>query len=164
MEAHGKDVLFLRLNVKAVIQRVSEAHVTVGDNTVSSIGRGLLVLLGVENGDSADDARWLASKIAGLRIFEDDGGNMNLSVMDIGGDIIAVSQFTLLASTAKGKRPSFIRAAAPGIAAPLYETFCTLLENETGKKTGRGIFGAHMKVSLLNDGPVTIIIDTRNKV
>lgn len=149
--------------MKLVIQRVENAKVEVDGTVVSSIGAGLMVLVGVENGDTEEDAAWLATKTAGLRIFSDENDNMNLSVTDCAGEIIAVSQFTLLASTAKGKRPSFIHAAMPDEALALYETYCTLLEKKTDSKVQRGVFGAHMKVSLVNDGPVTIIIDSRRK-
>lgn len=135
----------------------------VDSTIVSAIGRGLMVLVGVENGDTEDDARWLAAKTASLRIFDDDRGVMNRSVADTGGDILAVSQFTLTASTRKGNRPSYIRAAGHDLAVPLYSLYCEMLEKVLGKPVGRGIFGADMKVSLINDGPVTIIIDSRMK-
>lgn len=135
----------------------------VDSTIVSAIGRGLMVLVGVENGDTEDDARWLAAKTASLRIFDDDRGVMNRSVADTGGDILAVSQFTLTASTRKGNRPSYIRAAGHDLAVPLYSLYCEMLEKTLGKPVGRGIFGADMKVSLINDGPVTIIIDSRMK-
>ena len=147
--------------MRAVVQRVSQASVTVAGETVSEIGPGLLVLLGVEDGDTAEDADWLAGKIARMRIMEDDGGNMNRSVLDTGGDLIVVSQFTLHASTRKGNRPSFIRAARPEVSEPLYEYFCTASETLLGKPVGRGCFGAMMDVALHNDGPVTIVIDTK---
>jgi D-tyrosyl-tRNA(Tyr) deacylase len=147
--------------MRAVVQRVSQASVTVAGDTIAAIGPGLLILLGVEDGDTAADAGWLAGKIARMRIMEDEGGNMNRSVLDTGGDIIVVSQFTLHASTRKGNRPSFIRAARPGISEPLYGHFCESLESLLGKKVGRGRFGAMMDVALHNDGPVTIVIDTR---
>ncbi|NBW33927.1 MAG: D-tyrosyl-tRNA(Tyr) deacylase [Cytophagia bacterium] len=148
----------------AVIQRVGHASVTVEGVEQSKIGTGLLVLVGVEDADTEEDVYWLAAKIAAMRIFKDDQGVMNLSVKDVGGDIIVVSQFTLHASTKKGNRPSYIKAAKPPIAIPLYERFISVVENELGKKIGTGIFGADMKVNLMNDGPVTIIIDTKNKV
>ena len=144
-----------------MIQRVLESSVGIDGRTISRIGAGLLVLLGVEEGDAAEDVAWLSGKIARLRIFPDDGGKMNRSVTDAGGGIIVVSQFTLHASTKKGNRPSFLRAAVPGISEPLYEQFCAALESESGKPVGRGIFGAEMKVALVNDGPVTILIDSR---
>ena len=149
--------------MRAVIQRVKEASVKVDDNITGRIDKGLLVLVGVEDSDTDEDIEWLTKKIAGIRIFDDENGVMNLSVMDIDGRILAVSQFTLMASTKKGNRPSWIRASKGPIAEPMYEKFCQALEKETGKKTEKGIFGADMKVSLLNDGPVTIIMDTKNK-
>lgn len=147
--------------MRLVIQRVSSASVTVGGEVVSEIGRGLLVLVGVENGDTEEDVKWLVGKTAGLRIFDDENGVMNRSVTDIGGEILSVSQFTLTASTKKGNRPSYIRAAGHELAVPLYEKYCEELSKSTGKPVGRGIFGADMKVRLLNDGPVTIMIDSR---
>ena len=149
--------------MRLVIQRVSEASVTVEGECISSIGRGLLVLVGVENGDTEQDAVWLAAKTAALRIFDDEEGVMNRSVVDVDGGLLAVSQFTLTASTRKGNRPSYIRAAGHGLAVPLYERFCQLLSEAAGRPVQRGIFGADMKVRLLNDGPVTIIIDSRLK-
>ena len=149
--------------MRLVIQRVSEASVTVEGECISSIGRGLLVLVGVENGDTEQDAAWLASKTAALRIFDDEEGVMNRSVVDVDGGLLAVSQFTLTASTRKGNRPSYIRAAGHGLAVPLYERYCQLLSEAAGRPVQRGIFGADMKVRLLNDGPVTIIIDSRLK-
>jgi D-tyrosyl-tRNA(Tyr) deacylase len=147
--------------MRAVVQRTLEASVSIGGNTISRIGRGLLVLLGVEDIDDASDVDWLAGKLAKMRIFSDSEGKMNLSVCDAGGDVMVVSQFTLHASTKKGNRPSFIRAAAPGHSEPLYEAFCAAMERETGKAVARGVFGGDMRVSLVNDGPVTIIIDSR---
>lgn len=149
--------------MRAVIQRVLEASVTVEGNPISQIGPGLLVLLGVEDGDGSEDISWLSGKIAKMRIFSDTEGKMNLSVTDIGGEIIVISQFTLHASTKKGNRPSFLRAAAPGSSEPLYEKFCTAMEGDLGKPVGRGVFGADMKISLVNDGPVTILIDSRHR-
>ena len=149
--------------MRLVIQRVSEASVTVEGECISSIGRGLLVLVGVENGDTEQDAAWLAAKTAALRIFDDEEGVMNRSVVDVDGGLLAVSQFTLTASTRKGNRPSYIRAAGHELAVPLYERFCQLLSEAAGRPVQRGIFGADMKVRLLNDGPVTIIIDSRLK-
>lgn len=149
--------------MKAVIQRVSQASVTIEDEKVASIASGLLILIGMEDADTIDDIRWLTSKIANLRIFGDENGVMNLSVKDINGELIVVSQFTLHASTKKGNRPSYIKASKPDIAVPLYEKFVAELEIEVSKKVQTGQFGADMKVSLLNDGPVTIIIDTKNK-
>ena len=149
--------------MRAVIQRVAEACVKVNGRVTGSIGKGLLILVGIEDADTQEDIDWLTKKIVGLRIFDDENGVMNLSVMDIGGSILAVSQFTLMASTKKGNRPSYIRASKGDFAQPMYEKFCLALEQESGKKTEKGIFGADMKVSLLNDGPVTIIMDTKNK-
>ena len=147
--------------MRVVMQRVSEASVTVDGSVISKIGPGLLVLLGVEDGDSPDDGDWLAGKVSRMRIFSDDEGKMNRSVIDAGGGIIVVSQFTLHASTKKGNRPSFLRAAAPVISEPLYERFCKAVENVIAAPVGRGIFGAEMKVALVNDGPITIVIDSR---
>lgn len=149
--------------MRAIIQRVSRASVTIESKTVSEIRTGLLVLLGVEHADTNEDIEWLSRKIVNLRIFNDSGGVMNESVLGIGGDIIVVSQFTLHASTKKGNRPSYIKAAKPDIAIPLYEKFVLQLQLDLGKKVHTGTFGADMKVSLLNDGPVTIAIDTKNK-
>lgn len=147
--------------MRAVIQRVSEAAVVIGGRPVSAIGRGLLVLLGIEAGDAREDGEWLAGKIARMRIFADADDKMNLAVAEAGGGVIVVSQFTLHASTKKGNRPSFIRAAQPELAEPLYEEFCVMLERELGGPVGRGVFAADMKVSLVNDGPVTIVMDSR---
>ena len=149
--------------MRLVIQRVREASVTIGGERVSSIGQGLLVLVGVECGDTEDDMKWLSSKTVGLRIFDDEQGVMNRSVADIGGDILAVSQFTLTASTRKGNRPSYVRAAGHDLAIPLYEKYCESVSAALGKPVGRGVFGAEMQVSLVNDGPVTIIIDSRTR-
>lgn len=149
--------------MRTVIQRVSSASVTIDEKIKSSIGTGLLVLAGFEEADTADDLEWMSAKLVNLRIFSDAAGLMNLSLKDVGGDIIIVSQFTLHALTKKGNRPSFIRAAKPGVAIPLYERFVKLVETELGKIVGTGEFGADMKVSLLNDGPVTIIIDSKNR-
>ena len=149
--------------VRAVVQRVSEASVTVGGEVISSIGQGLLVLLGVEEADDESDAVWLAGKLVNMRIFGDDQERMNRSLLDIGGETLVVSQFTLHASTKKGNRPSFIRAAKPDHSEPLYELFCDLLGEHLGKPVGRGRFGAMMKVALVNDGPVTIVMDTKNR-
>jgi D-tyrosyl-tRNA(Tyr) deacylase len=137
--------------------------VTIDGEVVSSIGIGLLVLLGIEDGDGDDDVAWLAPKIAKMRIFPDEAGLMNLSLTDCGGEAIVVSQFTLHASTKKGNRPSFIRAARPEVSEPLYERFCEALGGEIGKPVGKGRFAADMKVALVNDGPVTIVMDTRNR-
>jgi len=149
--------------MRAVIQRVSEASVTVEGEKISEIGSGLLILLGVEEEDTQEDILWLSAKIGRLRIFADATGVMNKSIKDIDGEAIVVSQFTLYASTRKGNRPSYMKAAKPEIAIPLYEEFVKQLKSEIGKNIGTGLFGADMKVSLLNDGPVTIIIDTKNK-
>ena len=149
--------------MRAIIQRVLESSVSIDSQTVSKIGPGLLIFIGIEDGDGIEDITWLSAKIAKMRIFSDAEGKMNLSITDIGGEIIVVSQFTLHASTKKGNRPSFLRAAAPAISEPLYEHFCSAMEDELGKPAGRGIFGADMKISLVNDGPVTILVDTRAK-
>ena len=149
--------------MRAVIQRVKEASVKVDGKVTGAIDKGLLILVGIEDADTQEDIEWLTKKIVGLRIFDDENGVMNLSVMDIGGGLLAVSQFTLMASTKKGNRPSYIRASKGDYAEPMYEKFCQALEKESGKKIEKGIFGADMKVSLLNDGPVTIIMDTKNK-
>lgn len=149
--------------MKAILQRVSRASVTVSGDKISEIKEGLLILLGIESEDNQGDIEWLCGKISRLRIFGDENGVMNKSILDIGGDAIVVSQFTLHASTKKGNRPSYIKAAKPEISKPLYEKFVFQLEKDLGKKVGTGIFGADMKVDLLNDGPVTIIIDTKNK-
>jgi D-tyrosyl-tRNA(Tyr) deacylase len=149
--------------MRAVIQRVSQASVTIGGEVKSAIGTGLLVLLGVEDADSAEDLEWLTGKIVRLRIFNDQTGVMNRSVQDVGGDIIVVSQFTLFASTKKGNRPSWIRAARPEAAIPLYEQFVVHLTAILGRPVGTGDFGADMKVALTNDGPVTVVIDTKNR-
>ncbi len=148
----------------AVIQRVAEASVTIDGIIKSKIQKGLLVLLGIEETDSDEDIEWLANKIVNLRIFNDADGVMNGSVKDNDGDLIVVSQFTLHASTKKGNRPSYINAAKPEIAIPLYEKFIFVISNALGKPVQTGVFGADMKVRLLNDGPVTIVIDTKNKV
>lgn len=149
--------------MRAVIQRVSNASVTVENKVTGKIGSGLLVLIGIETDDNQEDLSWLTAKLVNLRIFNDADGMMNCSVLDTGGDILVISQFTLHASTKKGNRPSYIRAARPETAIPLYEGFVEQLENLMGKKIETGIFGAMMKVSLVNDGPVTIIIDTKSK-
>lgn len=147
--------------MRAVIQRVLESSVKIDGRTVAEIGPGLMILLGIEEADEASDVEWLAGKIARMRIFADDEGKMNRSVIESGGGVIVVSQFTLHASTKKGNRPSFIRAAEPARSEPLYEEFCRAMERETGGPVGRGEFGADMKVALVNDGPVTIVIDSR---
>ena len=149
--------------MKTVIQRVSCASVTINGKTRSEIGPGLVVLLGVGHEDSKEDIEWLVRKIAGLRVFNDGDGVMNLSVMETGGDIIVVSQFTLMASTKKGNRPSYIGAAGHEKAIPLYEQFCKALSEAIGKPVRTGEFGVDMKVALVNDGPVTICMDTKNR-
>lgn len=149
--------------MRAVIQRVSSASVTIGGSVKSSIGKGLLVLLGVGHEDNMDDIDYLVKKIVALRIFDDAAGVMNVSVTDAGGDIIVVSQFTLMASTRKGNRPSYIAAAGHDKAIPLYDVFCSRLSAALGRPVGTGEFGADMKVALVNDGPVTICIDSKNK-
>lgn len=149
--------------MRALVQRVQHATITINDSDERSIGQGCLVLLGIEEADNTDDARWLAGKIARLRIFADENDRMNQSVIDIGGELMVVSQFTLHASTKKGNRPSWVKAANPQIAKPIYLDFVKLMEAETGKKVITGAFGAYMKIDLLNDGPVTIFIDTKNK-
>lgn len=147
--------------MKAVIQRVSKASVTIDNEQVACIGSGLLILLGIVDEDTQEDIKWLSRKIANLRIFEDEKEIMNHSLLDINGDAIVVSQFTLHASTKKGNRPSYIKAAKPDLAIPLYESFVKQLEFDLGKKIQTGKFGANMKVELLNDGPVTIIMDSK---
>ncbi len=149
--------------MKVVIQRVLESSVSIGGDIHSQIENGLLILLGIETKDNIDDADWLVSKIIGLRIFSDADDKMNLSIQDINGSYMVVSQFTLHASTKKGNRPSYIKAARPEQAIPLYEYFVVQLREKSGKKVRTGIFGADMKVSLINEGPVTIIIDTKYK-
>lgn len=149
--------------MKIVLQRVSQASVTIDEKKVADIQNGLLVLIGIEEADTQEDIDWLVGKIIKMRIFGDENDVMNCSVQDIDGDIIVVSQFTLHASTKKGNRPSYIKAAKPDFAIPMYENFVHSLEKEFNKKVQTGIFGADMKVSLLNDGPVTILIDSKNK-
>lgn len=149
--------------MRTVIQRVSKASVTINGEVKSSIGKGYLVLLGCENADTEEDIQWLAKKICGLRVFDDENGVMNKSILDTGGDILVVSQFTLWASYKKGNRPSYLRAGSHEITVPLYERFCAVLSENLGKEIYTGEFGADMKVELLNDGPVTICMDTKNK-
>jgi D-aminoacyl-tRNA deacylase len=149
--------------MRVVIQRVNGAYVEIENKIKGEIDKGLVVLLGIEDSDTEEDVKWLTGKIARLRIFDDDQGVMNKSLMETDGDILLVSQFTLHASTKKGNRPSYIRAAKPDVAIPLYEKFVQVIEAETGKKPATGIFGANMKVALTNDGPVTIIIDSKNR-
>lgn len=149
--------------MKVVIQRVASASVTIDGNIRSSIGQGLLVLIGIEDADDKNDMEWLSNKIVNLRIFDDEDHVPNIAVKDNGGDILLVSQFTLHAATKKGNRPSYIKASKPDVAIPLYEQMITQLEKDLGKKIFTGTFGADMKVALVNDGPVTIIIDSKNK-
>ena len=149
--------------MRAVIQRVIKAEVKVDGAVIGSCGLGLLMLAGIEEADTDEDAAWLSAKIANLRIFSDSEDKMNLSVKDVNGEMLVVSQFTLHASTQKGNRPSYIQAARPEKALPLFNMFVSMLEKESGKKVATGQFGAHMEVSMVNDGPVTIIIDTKNK-
>lgn len=149
--------------MRLVIQRVAQASVTINEIVKSEIKKGLLIFVGIENSDEIDDIEWLCKKVINLRIFNDNEGIMNRSVLDIKGDILVISQFTLHASTKKGNRPSYIRAAKGDISKPLYEQFCKKLSDELGKPIGTGEFGADMKVRLLNDGPVTILMDTKNK-
>lgn len=149
--------------MRIVIQRVSRASVTIGGETKSSIGKGYLILLGIGADDGEEDIQWLVKKIVGLRVFDDENGVMNRDIRDAGGEIIVVSQFTLMASTKKGNRPSWIKAAPHDISIPLYERFCNVLSDAMGKPVGTGEFGADMQVELVNDGPVTICIDTKNK-
>lgn len=149
--------------MRTVIQRVTHASVSIGGTCKSAIGNGLLILVGIEEADTQEDIDWLCKKIPQLRIFNDEQGVMNKSVLDIAGEVLVISQFTLHASTKKGNRPSYIRAARPQTAIPLYEAFCMKLSQELGKDIGTGSFGADMQVELLNDGPVTICIDSRNK-
>ncbi|MFL1897113.1 D-aminoacyl-tRNA deacylase [Aquimarina sp. 2-A2] len=149
--------------MRVIIQRVSKASVTVEGEVISSIADGLLILLGIEAEDTDVDSKWLSGKISRLRIFADENGVMNRSIQDVDGEAIVVSQFTLFASTKKGNRPSYIKAASTEIAIPIYEGFVNQLELDLGKKVGTGIFGTDMKVNLINDGPVTLLIDTKNK-
>lgn len=149
--------------MRVLIQRVKKASVTVEGELISLINKGLLVFVGICDEDSQEDIEWLTKKIANIRLFDDENGVMNLSVADIGGEVLAVSQFTLMASTKKGNRPSYIKAAKPDISIPLYEQFCNELEIALNSPIKRGIFGADMKVELINDGPVTIFIDSKNR-
>lgn len=149
--------------MRIVLQRVSSASVTVSEKIVGEIQKGLLVLVGIEDADTQEDIDWLVTKITQIRIFGDANEIMNLSVEEVNGDVLVVSQFTLHAATKKGNRPSYIKAARPEVAIPIYEKFVTTLEHKLGKKVPTGIFGADMKVALLNDGPVTIVIDSKNK-
>ena len=149
--------------MRIVIQRVSKASVTIAGKVKSAIGKGYLILLGIEETDSSADVDWLVRKVIGLRVFDDEQGVMNRSIMDAGGEVLVISQFTLFASYKKGNRPSWLRAAKHEISVPLYEEFCQKLSQELGKPVGAGEFGAYMQVELLNDGPVTICMDTKNK-
>ena len=149
--------------MRVVLQRVSSASVTVSEKIVGEIQKGLLVLVGIEDADTQEDIDWLVTKITQLRIFGDVNGIMNLSVEEVNGDVLVVSQFTLHAATKKGNRPSYIKASKPEVAIPIYEKFVSTLEHKLGKKVPTGIFGADMKVAILNDGPVTIVIDSKNK-
>ena len=149
--------------MRIVIQRVSHASVKIGGAVKSAIGQGFLILLGIENSDSQEDIDWLARKVVGLRIFDDEKGVMNRSIQEVGGEVLVVSQFTLMASYKKGNRPSYLRAGSHDVTIPLYESFCTTLSRELGREVKTGEFGADMKVELLNDGPVTICMDNKNK-
>jgi D-tyrosyl-tRNA(Tyr) deacylase len=149
--------------MRIVIQRVSEASVTINNTVHASIAKGFLILVGIEDADSDEDAEWLAAKVAGLRIFDDENGVMNRSIIDINGEVLIISQFTLHALTRKGNRPSYIRAAGHEKAVPLYEHFCKKVSEKTTSDVKKGIFAADMKVALVNDGPVTILIDSKNK-
>ncbi len=154
---------FVILGMRLIIQRVSKASVSIDSKIVGQIQQGFLVLVGIENADQLDDANWLVQKLIGLRVFSDNEGKMNLSVKDILGNILVVSQFTLFASTAKGNRPSFIRSAKPEFAVPMYDYFVNKLKSESGLDIQTGVFGADMQIELVNDGPVTIFIDSKNK-
>lgn len=156
-------MITILINMRIVIQRVAHASVTIDGTVKSAIGRGFLILLGICEEDTAEDVSWLVRKVAGLRVFDDDEGVMNLPITDIGGEALVVSQFTLMASYKKGNRPSWLRAARHETAIPLYESFCRELSEAIGRPVGTGEFGADMKVELLNDGPVTICMDTKNK-
>ncbi|PNE28827.1 D-tyrosyl-tRNA(Tyr) deacylase [Tannerella sp. oral taxon 808] len=149
--------------MRTVVQRVRHASVTIDEQCVASIGQGMLLLVGFEDADEPNDLEWTAQKVANLRIFDDADGVMNRSVKDVDGELLVVSQFTLYASVKKGNRPSYIRAAKPDVAIPLYESFCETMSLQAGREVKTGVFGADMKVSLLNDGPVTIVIDTKHK-
>lgn len=149
--------------MKAVLQRVSEASVTIDGKINGQISKGLMVLVGIEMADTKDDLEWLCRKILNMRIFDDENGVMNRSILDVNGRLLVISQFTLHASTKKGNRPSYIKAAKPDFAIPMYENFVAQLEKDSGQKVETGIFGADMKVALINDGPVTILLDTKNK-
>ncbi len=150
--------------MKVVIQRVLKASVSIGSNSYSAINKGMLILVGIQADDNEEDIQWLSSKICNLRIFDDENGIMNKSILETGGDILAVSQFTLMARTKKGNRPSYIDAAKPEISVPLYEMFVKTLSEVMGKEVKTGVFGADMKVELINNGPVTILIDSKNRI
>ena len=154
---------FVILGMRLIIQRVSKASVSIDSKIVGQIQQGFLVLVGIENADQLEDVNWLVQKLIGLRVFSDDEGKMNLSVKDVLGNILVVSQFTLFASTVKGNRPSFIRSAKPDFAVPMYEYFINRLKSESGLDIQTGIFGADMQIELVNDGPVTIFIDSKNR-
>ena len=149
--------------MRVLIQRVKRASVTIEETLKSQIGEGMLILVGIEEEDTDEDISWLVKKCTNLRIFDDEQGVMNRSILDTGGEVLAVSQFTLMASTKKGNRPSYIRAAKPEISIPLYESFCQAMETALNKPIGTGVFGADMQVELINDGPVTIFIDSKNR-
>ena len=163
MKALAIFALLRKDNMRVLIQRVKRASVTVDNELISEIEKGLLVFVGICDEDNSEDIEWLTKKISNIRLFDDENGVMNLSVTDIGGEVLAVSQFTLMASTKKGNRPSYIKAAKPEISIPLYEQFCNEMEITMNKPIKRGVFGADMKVDLLNDGPVTIFIDSKNR-
>lgn len=150
-------------SMRALLQRVSSASVDIDDQSISSISAGILVLLGIEDADDESDIAWLCQKISQMRIFSDSDGKMNLSLLNVGGDILVVSQFTLHTSTKKGNRPSFLKAAHPSKSEPLYQAFCTAMESAIGKPVARGVFGADMRIALVNDGPVTIWLDSRDR-
>lgn len=150
--------------MKVVIQRVLKANVSIGGNSYSTINKGMLILVGIQADDNKEDIQWLSSKICNLRIFDDENGVMNKSILETGGDILVVSQFTLMARTKKGNRPSYIDAAKPEISVPLYEMFVKTLSEAMGKEVKTGVFGADMKVELINNGPVTILIDSKNRI
>lgn len=149
--------------MRVIIQRVRNASVTIGEQLYSSIGQGMMILVGIEDADNEEDIAFLVKKVVAMRIFDDENGVMNRSVMDIGGEVLVVSQFTLHASTKKGNRPSYIKAAKPDISVPLYERFCDALSAALGKPVETGVFGADMQCALINDGPVTIFMDSKNK-
>lgn len=149
--------------MRVVLQRVTSSVLHTDGSEYSRIGYGLLLLVGIEDADTADDTEWLCAKVTGLRVFDDDQGVMNLDITDIGGEIMVVSQFTLLASTRKGNRPSYTKAARPDVSRPLYESFISTISEKLGRPVATGVFGAHMEIDIINDGPVTIILDSKNK-